>query len=268
MYRGSGRFQIPEAMTTEHIGQVRAAFVTAARLARDAGFDGVEIHGANGYLLDAFLTDYMNPAPTTTGASVANRVRLATEVCGDVAAAVGADIAVGIRISQGKVSDNYHRWAGGEDDAAAIFTALSDTGIDYIHTTEYRLWHRLSTRPAQRWRSLRNNTAGCRSSPTATSMTPAMLPRSSTLAPPMSSPWLNPRSPTGIGRAACEPGNRSRLTCPPICWGPSRPSKTGKLADRRTCPAGTSETVTAIIESVAGVQNRRMKGSPWAWDSR
>jgi 2,4-dienoyl-CoA reductase-like NADH-dependent reductase (Old Yellow Enzyme family) len=138
MYRGSGRFQIPEAMTTEHIGQVRAAFVTAARLARDAGFDGVEIHGANGYLLDAFLTDYMNLRTDDYGGSVANRVRLAAEVCGDVAAAVGADIAVGIRISQGKVSDNYHRWAGREDDAAVIFTALSGTGIDYIHTTEHR----------------------------------------------------------------------------------------------------------------------------------
>lgn len=138
MYRGSGPFQIPEAMTAEHIGQVRAAFAKAARFARDAGFDGVEIHGANGYLLDAFLTDYMNTRTDDYGGNVANRVRLATEVCGDVAAAVGGDIAVGIRISQGKVSDNHHRWAGGEDDATAIFTALGDTGIHYIHTTEYR----------------------------------------------------------------------------------------------------------------------------------
>ncbi|GAB7066547.1 NADH:flavin oxidoreductase [Mycobacterium hodleri] len=138
MYRGSGPYQIPKAMTAEHITQVRAAFVTAARMARDAGFDGVEIHGANGYLLDAFLTDYLNTRTDGYGGGVANRVRLATEVCGDVVAAVGADIAVGIRISQGKVSDNEHRWAGGEDDAAEIFTALADTGIDYIHTTEYR----------------------------------------------------------------------------------------------------------------------------------
>jgi 2,4-dienoyl-CoA reductase-like NADH-dependent reductase (Old Yellow Enzyme family) len=98
----------------------------------------VEIHGANGYLLDAFLTDYLNTRTDDYGGSVGNRVRLATEVCGEVAAAVGADIAVGIRISQGKVSDNDHRWAGREDDAAAIFTALGGTGIDYIHTTEYR----------------------------------------------------------------------------------------------------------------------------------
>ncbi|EFG78457.1 oxidoreductase, FAD/FMN-binding protein [Mycobacterium parascrofulaceum ATCC BAA-614] len=138
MYRGSGPFQVPEAMTVEQIGQVRTAFVNAARLARDAGFDGVEIHGANGYLLDAFLKDYMNTRIDDYGGSVANRIRLAAEVCGDVAAAVGADIAVGIRISQGKVSDNHHRWAGREDDAAAIFTTLADTGIDYIHTTEYR----------------------------------------------------------------------------------------------------------------------------------
>ncbi|BBX37311.1 dehydrogenase [Mycolicibacterium mageritense DSM 44476 = CIP 104973] len=138
MYRGSGPYQIPEAMTAEQIGQVRAAFVNAARLARDAGFDGVEIHGANGYLLDAFLTDYMNTRADEYGGSIANRVRLAAEVGSDVAAAVGADIAVGMRISQGKVSDHDHRWAGREDDAAAIFGALAETGIDYLHTTEYR----------------------------------------------------------------------------------------------------------------------------------
>lgn len=138
MYRGSGPFRVPLAMTVEHVEQVRAAFVDSARRARDAGFDGVEIHGANGYLLDAFLTDYLNTRTDDYGGSVANRVRLAAEVCGDVAAAVGADIAVGIRISQGKVADHDHRWAGGEDDAAVIFTALADTGIDYVHTTEYR----------------------------------------------------------------------------------------------------------------------------------
>ena len=138
MYRGSGPFARPLAMTDEHIGKVREAFVNAARTARDAGFDGVEIHGANGYLLDAFLTDYLNIRTDHYGGTVANRVRLAAEVCRDVVEAVGADVAVGIRISQGKVSDNYHRWAGGEQDAAVIFSILGETGIDVIHTTEYR----------------------------------------------------------------------------------------------------------------------------------
>jgi 2,4-dienoyl-CoA reductase-like NADH-dependent reductase (Old Yellow Enzyme family) len=125
-------------MTTEQISQVRAAFVNSARLARDAGFDGVEIHGANGYLLDAFLTDYMNSRTDEYGGSVTNRIRLAAEICRDVVAAVGADVAVGIRVSQGKVSDNGHRWEGRDDDAAIIFSTLGGTGIDYIHTTEYR----------------------------------------------------------------------------------------------------------------------------------
>lgn len=138
MYRGSGPYQAPEAMTAEQIVQVRSAFVNAAKLARDAGFDGVEIHGANGYLLDEFLTDYMNTRTDKYGGSLANRVRLAAEVAADVVAAVGADIAVGIRVSQGKVSDNHHRWTGGESDAATIFNALAETGIDYLHTTEYR----------------------------------------------------------------------------------------------------------------------------------
>ncbi len=138
MYRGSGPYPMPEEMTVEQIDQVRRAFVTAAGLARDAGFDGVEIHGANGYLIDEFLTDYLNTRTDQYGGSVANRVRLAAEISRDVAAAVGSELTTGIRISQGKVSDNHHRWAGGEDDAAVIFSALADTGIDYIHTTAYR----------------------------------------------------------------------------------------------------------------------------------
>lgn len=51
---------------------------------------------------------------------------------------MGGDIVVGIRISEGKFSDNHHQWASAERDAATVFRTLADTGIDYIHTTEYR----------------------------------------------------------------------------------------------------------------------------------
>ncbi len=77
-----------------------------------AGFDGVEIHGANGYLLDQFLTDYLNQRTDSYGGSPENRVRFAAEICRDVRDAVGPDMTVGIRISQSKVSDNDHRWSG------------------------------------------------------------------------------------------------------------------------------------------------------------
>jgi 2,4-dienoyl-CoA reductase-like NADH-dependent reductase (Old Yellow Enzyme family) len=138
MYRGSGPYPVPTEMTYRHITETIKGFTQAALRAREAGFDGVEIHGANGYLIDAFLTSYSNLRNDEYGGSTQNRVRFAVEVCEAVRAAVGPDTAVGIRVSQGKVSDNHHKWEGGIGDAEAIFTALGETGIDFIHTTEYR----------------------------------------------------------------------------------------------------------------------------------
>lgn len=138
MYRGSGPYPTPKALDAPGIAAIRRGFADAARNAVAAGFDGVEIHGANGYLIDQFLTDYLNRREDEYGGSVANRVRLAAEVVDEVLQAVGSEIAVGIRISQSKVSDYDHRWAGGDDDAEVIFTTLARTGVHFLHTTEYR----------------------------------------------------------------------------------------------------------------------------------
>jgi 2,4-dienoyl-CoA reductase-like NADH-dependent reductase (Old Yellow Enzyme family) len=137
LYRGSGPFPTPRALDTAGIREVRQGFVTAARNAVTAGFDGVEVHGANGYLLDQFLTDYSNQRDDHYGGATANRVRLLAEVCDEVLQAVGAEISVGVRVSQGKVTDFAHRWAGAHDDAATVFEALGRTGVHYIHTTEF-----------------------------------------------------------------------------------------------------------------------------------
>lgn len=137
-YRGEGPYREPEEATPAQMEQVREGFVNAALNAKAAGFDGVEIHGANGYLLDQFLTDYLNQRTDRYGGTPENRVRFVAEVAQVVRDAVGPDMTVGIRISQGKVSDYTHKWSGGAEEAETIFTALSATGIDYIHTTEYR----------------------------------------------------------------------------------------------------------------------------------
>ena len=137
-FRGSGPHPTPRALSAREIVDIRRGFADAARLALAAGFDGVEVHGANGYLLDQFLTDYLNQREDGYGGSVENRVRLAAEVVDDVLQAVGSEIAVGIRISQSKVSDYHHRWAGGAEDAEVIFTTLADIGAHFVHTTEYR----------------------------------------------------------------------------------------------------------------------------------
>lgn len=137
IYRGQGQFPVPREMTKEEIERVIRSFASSALRAKEAGFDGVEIHGANGYLLDQFLTDYMNTRTDEYGGSTENRVRLLVEICEAVRKEVREKFVVGIRISQGKVSDYDHKWAGREKDAEIIFSSLAKTGIDYIHVTEY-----------------------------------------------------------------------------------------------------------------------------------
>lgn len=137
LYQGEGPYALPQEMTKQDIQNVIQSFVSSAARAKEAGFDGVEIHGANGYLLDEFLTDYMNLRTDDYGGSTENRIRLSVEVCEAVRKEVGQDFALGIRVSQGKTSDYHHKWAGKEKEAEIIFSSLAKTGIDYIHVTEY-----------------------------------------------------------------------------------------------------------------------------------
>ncbi|WP_306053865.1 NADH:flavin oxidoreductase [Natronococcus wangiae] len=136
MYGGSGDFPEPRELTGEDIDDVIEGFVDAAERSVEADFDGVEIHGANGYLLDQFLTRYTNRRDDEYGGDVENRIRLTAEVVEAVQAATPEEFTVGVRVSQSKVNDPDYRWPGGEDDAEVIFTALSDAGADYLHVTE------------------------------------------------------------------------------------------------------------------------------------
>ncbi|MGG1593935.1 NADH:flavin oxidoreductase [Terribacillus saccharophilus] len=139
-YLGEGPFAMPREVTKEEISDIIKSFVSAAQRAKSAGFDGVEIHGANGYLLDAFLTEYTNQRTDEYGGSAENRVRILVEVAKAVREAVGEDFTVGIRISQSKVNDYTYKWSGKEEDAKSIFGQLGQAGLDYIHVTEYEAW--------------------------------------------------------------------------------------------------------------------------------
>ncbi|OAX79189.1 hypothetical protein ACJ72_06494 [Emergomyces africanus] len=88
----------PKSLTVEEIQDLVAEYAAAAQRALEAGFDGVEIHGANGYLLDQFLHDNVNTRTDSYGGSIANRARFPLEVIRSVTAAIGAD-RVGIRLS-------------------------------------------------------------------------------------------------------------------------------------------------------------------------
>ncbi|MDU8501347.1 NADH:flavin oxidoreductase [Pseudomonas syringae] len=139
-YYGEGRYRTPRAMSDKDIAEAIDGFARATQLALGtAGFDGVEIHGANGYLLDQFLTDYSNQRTDQWGGDVEQRLRLTLDVIAEVKKVAG-QAPVGVRLSQGKVNDFQHKWAGGERDAEIIFGALADAGVDYIHVTEHEAW--------------------------------------------------------------------------------------------------------------------------------
>lgn len=140
-YGGEGPFPLPREMSEDDIRKAVAGFADAARNAKEAGFDGVEIHGANGYLVDQFITDYTNGRDDRYGGSAADRTRFACEVIEAVRGAVGDGFPVGIRLSQGKVDDHVYRWPGGRADAEAIFAAVGNAGPDYLHVaSEGRDW--------------------------------------------------------------------------------------------------------------------------------
>jgi 2,4-dienoyl-CoA reductase-like NADH-dependent reductase (Old Yellow Enzyme family) len=132
-YGGPDGWPAPRAMTDADIEDVVNGFANAAARARAAGFDGVEVHAANGYLLDQFLTGYTNERDDAYGGSVAHRIRLTARILAAIRARVGSDMLIGVRLSQTKVNDFTHRWPGGAGDAEVIFGAVADAGLDYLH---------------------------------------------------------------------------------------------------------------------------------------
>ncbi|WP_160667501.1 alkene reductase [Pseudarthrobacter sp. ATCC 49987] len=97
-YEGKQAFPVPHALTTDELPGIVQEFVTASRNAIGAGFDGVELHSANGYLLHEFLAPSANQRDDIYGGSPENRARFVIEVTRAVVDAIGAD-RVGIRIS-------------------------------------------------------------------------------------------------------------------------------------------------------------------------
>jgi len=136
VYDGNGFVDCvtPRALEASELPGIVEDFVRGARSAIAAGFDGVEVHSANGYLLDEFLRDGANQRTDSYGGSVHNRVRFPIEVVRAVAAAIGAD-RVGVRISPltpfGDLTDSTP-----QQTAAHYVDELAKTGIAYLHVIE------------------------------------------------------------------------------------------------------------------------------------
>lgn len=121
----------PRALETDEVPEQARSYADAAVRAIDAGFDGVELHGANGYLISQFLSTNANLRTDRYGGSVTNRIRFAVEAAEATAAAVGAE-RTGIRLSPGA-----GLWDVEEPDHAevyaALLTELNRLGLAYVH---------------------------------------------------------------------------------------------------------------------------------------
>jgi len=129
-------YPVPEAMTYADIQETIGEYVQSARLAFDAGFDGVELHGANGYLIEQFINPSANQRSDQYGGSAENRIRFAVEIARQTAAAIGAD-RVGIRISPYGAANDMNPYDGLEETYALLAEKLNEIGIVYIHVVDH-----------------------------------------------------------------------------------------------------------------------------------
>lgn len=128
------------AMTQRDIDDTVAAFAEAAARAEQLGFDGVELHGAHGYLIDAFLWSGTNRRTDRYGGDPASRARFAAEIVQAVRAAVAPGFPVFFRLSQWKVNQYEARIAENPDELAQLLTPLADAGVDAFHASTRRYW--------------------------------------------------------------------------------------------------------------------------------
>lgn len=131
---GMQPFVTPRALAVDEIQAIVAQYATAARNALQAGFDGVEVHAANGYLIDQFLRDGSNRRTDDYGGSLENRSRLLREVVQAVCEAVGPD-RVGVRISP-ENSFNDMRDSRPQETFEYVAGLLGGFGLAYLHVVE------------------------------------------------------------------------------------------------------------------------------------
>lgn len=134
-----GKAQACHAMTQADIDEIIAAFAHSARSAERLGFDGIELHGAHGYLIDQFFWDLSNKRSDLYGGeSLVARTRFAVEIIQAVRKAVSRNFPICLRFSQWKMGDYKHKMAKSPDDLLDFLGPLADAGVDIFHCSTRR----------------------------------------------------------------------------------------------------------------------------------
>lgn len=129
-----------EPMTVEHIESIIAAFAQAASDAKAIGMDGIEIHGAHGYLVDQFFWEGTNQRTDSWGGSMENRGRFAVEIIKAIRSATSPDFPIVLRYSQWKQQDYTARLAQSPQELEKFLIPLSEAGVDIFHCSQRRYW--------------------------------------------------------------------------------------------------------------------------------
>jgi 2,4-dienoyl-CoA reductase-like NADH-dependent reductase (Old Yellow Enzyme family) len=132
--------RLGEPMTADEIDSVIMAYGEAAQTAQRLGFNGIEVHGAHGYLIDQFLWDVTNHRSDPYGGDSGRRARFAAEIVGECRRRVGPDFPILFRLSQWKVTDYGGRIAHTPAELAQLLEPLVDAGVDVIDTSTRRFW--------------------------------------------------------------------------------------------------------------------------------
>ncbi|MEM1112848.1 MAG: NADH:flavin oxidoreductase [Pseudomonadota bacterium] len=132
--------QVAEPMSETYIEQVIEAFAESAASAMAMGFDGVEIHGAHGYLIDQFFWRGLNQREDAWGGSMENRSRFAIEIIKAVRSATSSEFPVTLRYSQWKQQDFEARLAHSPQELEDFLLPLADAGLDGFHCSTRRYW--------------------------------------------------------------------------------------------------------------------------------
>lgn len=132
--------QIYTSPSEEEVADMVAAYVKSAQHAKKLGFDGIEFHGAHGYLIDQFFWDRMNIRADRYGGDLQERARFAAELIAQTRAAVGEDFPLILRFSQWKQQDFSVKLADGPEQLEKFLSVLVDAGVDMFHCSTRRFW--------------------------------------------------------------------------------------------------------------------------------
>jgi len=126
----------PEEMTADELQTAKKEFVQAAKNAIEAGFDGIELHGANGYLIEQFLSPYSNVRSDNYGGTIENRARFVLEIAKEASNAIGKE-KVGIRLSPYGVASDMRHYEEIDETYSYLAKELGKIGIAYIHVVDH-----------------------------------------------------------------------------------------------------------------------------------